>query len=283
MIHLNGKLISEDTAQLSVYNRGFQYGDALFETIRVINNKIMFWEAHYFRLMSSMRILRMEIPNSFSPEQLADMIHELVETNNLSNHAIKVKINVFRDAEGLYLPSQMNIGYLISTSPISSPFFVKSSSYCEVELFKDHYITSGLLSTLKTNNKVTHILASIYAHENEYNNCLMINDQKKVIETTNGNLFLVKDNIIKTPPLTDGCLNGIIRKQLIEIIQELDDFQMQESSISPFELQKADELFYTNAIQGIVSINKFRKKEYNTKSADQLIGKLNAKARFSDN
>lgn len=282
MIHLNGELVEEKSAKLSILNRGFQYGDALFESIRVINNQIMFWETHYFRLMSSMRILRMEIPDFFSPEKLADLIHDLVEANNYQSQAVKVKINVYRDGKGLYLPDSKHVGYIISASPIASPFFIKSNSYCEVELFKDHYLNSGLLSTLKTNNKLTQILASIFAKENGYDNCLMLNENKSVVEATNGNLFLLKNNKLKTPPLSDGCLNGIIRKQLVEIVGELDEYEIEEASISPFELQKADELFYTNAIQGIVSINKYRKKEFNTEFSTQLIGKLNARARLSD-
>ncbi|GGE41237.1 aminotransferase class IV [Psychroflexus planctonicus] len=282
MIHLNGELVEEKSAKLSILNRGFQYGDALFESIRVINNQIMFWETHYFRLMSSMRILRMEIPDFFSPEKLAELIHDVVEANNYLSQAVKVKINVYRDGKGLYLPDSKHVGYIISASPISSPFFIKSNSYCEVELFKDHYLNSGLLSTLKTNNKLTQILASIFAKENGYDNCLMLNENKSVVEATNGNLFLLKNNKLKTPPLSDGCLNGIIRKQLVEIVGELDEYEIEEASISPFELQKADELFYTNAIQGIVSINKYRKKEFNTEFSTQLIGKLNARARLSD-
>lgn len=282
MIHLNGELVQNHLAQLHTSNRGFQYGDALFESIRVINSKIMFWEAHYFRLMSSMRILRMEIPAFFSPEKLAEIIHEVIVANQFENQAVKVKMNVYRDAKGLYLPDTRDVGYCISVSPIDSPFFIKSEKYCEVELFKDHYLNSGLLSTLKTNNKMPQILASIFAEENDYNNCLMLNENKSVVETTNGNLFLVKGKNVKTPPLSDGCLNGIARKQIIEVLQELDDYQIEEASISPFELQKADELFYTNAIQGIVSINKYRKKEFSTSFSTQLIGKLNAKARLSE-
>lgn len=282
MIHLNGEIVAKQSAHLSIANRGFQYGDALFESIRVINNKILFWETHYFRLMSSMRILRMEIPSFFSPEKLAEFIHQLIEANDYQNQAVKIKINVYRDGNGLYLPNTREIGYLISATPIASPFFVKSTTTCEVELFKDHYVNSGLLSTLKTNNKIIQILASIFADENNYDNCLLLNENKAVVETTNGNLFLLKGKSIKTPPLTDGCLNGIIRKQLIEIIKELKEYEIEETSISPFELQKADELFYTNAIQGIVAINKYRKKSFSSEFSTQLIGKLNAKARFSD-
>ncbi|GGE09757.1 aminotransferase class IV [Psychroflexus salis] len=280
MIHLNGHLVQENEAKLNVYNRGFQYGDGLFESIRVVNRKIMFWEAHYFRLMSSMRILRMEIPNSFSPENLEQFILELIDANQHTNQAVKVKFNVFRNTGGLYMPNSNEIGYVISTTPISSPFFIKSTNFIEVELFKDHYINSGLLSTLKTNNKIIQILASIFAKENDYDNCLLLNENKSVIETTNGNLFILSGNKLKTPALDDGPLNGVIRKQIIKIVEDLDNYEIEQASISPFELQKADELFYTNAIQGIVSINKYRKKEFKTDFSTQLIGKLNAKARI---
>lgn len=282
MIHMNGQLFEAEDATIPFTNRGFQYGDAVFETLRVINNQLIFWEAHYFRLMASMRILRMEIPDTFSPENLEQWILDLIKANHYEQTPVKVKINVYRDSEGLYLPMRQKIGYILSVSPISTPFFIKNTAVCEVELYKDYYLQSGLLSTLKTNNKITQILASIFANENGYTNCLMLNENKQVVETTNGNIFLVKGQTIKTPPLTDGCLNGIIRKQLMEILETSSDSNLEEASISPFELQKADELFYTNAIQGIVSIHKYRKKEYATTLADSLRGKLNAKARFGE-
>ena len=281
MININGTLVSKEQANLPYINRGFQYGDALFETIRVINSSIMFWEDHYFRLMSSMRILRMEIPSNFSPEFLEKSILQLVNEAGLAKEACRVKINVYRDAEGKYHPATNQIGYLIAAEKINNQFFTLSQDNCEVELFKDHLIVDGLLSTLKTNNKLVPILASIFAKENDYDNCLILNQKKMVVETINGNLFLVKKNKIKTPPLSDGCLNGIIRKQLLDILDKSTDLELVEESISPFELQKADELFYTNAIQGIVSITKYRKKEYINTTAQQLIGKLNAKARLT--
>jgi branched-chain amino acid aminotransferase len=139
---------------------------------------------------------------------------------------------------------------------------------------------SSLLSTLKTTNKVINVVGSIWAKENEYQNCLMLNDKKQVIEALNGNIFLVKDGRIKTPPLTDGCLKGIIRKQILAILTAVPDYIIEEESISPFELQKADEIFITNVITGIQPITKYRKKEYDNTIAKELLGKLNAKARF---
>jgi branched-chain amino acid aminotransferase len=91
---------------------------------------------------------------------------------------------------------------------------------------------------------------------------------------------LVSGNVIKTPPLTDGCLNGVTRKQLISILGTMEDFKLEETSISPFELQKADEIFITNVIQGIVPITKYRKKEFGNTIAKTLLAKLNLKARM---
>ena len=281
MININGELLSPEQSTISYLNRGFQYGDALFETIRVINSKIIFWESHYFRLMSSMRLLRMQIPMEFSPEFLEERILELIKKNNLEKDPAKVKINVNRKFGGLYKPNTNEIDYILSCETIASPFFTLENNFYETELFKDHFITSGLLSTLKTNNKLVNILGSIYADENDYDNCILLNEKKSVVEFTNANIFLVKDNIIKTPPLSDGCLKGVIREKLIEIIKNSDDYELKEESISPFELQKADEMFMTNAIIGIQNVSKYRKKEYSSKVAKSLIGKLNAQSRLA--
>jgi len=124
------------------------------------------------------------------------------------------------------------------------------------------------------------VVGSIFAQENDYDNCLLINQDKQVVEALNGNLFLVKGNTIATPPLKDGCLNGIIRKKLMEIMIKLEGYELREISISPFELQKADELFITNSIIGIQPITKYRKKEFGDLTAKDLLGKLNAVARF---
>jgi branched-chain amino acid aminotransferase len=281
MININGELVSADHANISYRNRGFQYGDALFETIRVINSKIIFWESHYFRLMSSMRLLRMQIPMQFSPEFLEEEIAKLVKKNNFEHKPVKVKINISRKQGGLYKPETREIDYVISCQEIEDSFFIADDKFIEVELFKDHFITSGLLSTLKSNNKLVNILASIYADENGYNNCILLNEKKSVVEFTNGNIFLVKDNVVKTPPLTEGCLKGVAREKIIDIIDKSKDLELKEESISPFELQKADEMFMTNAIKGIQSISKYRKKEYNSNVAKNLIGKLNAQARLA--
>ncbi|EDP95067.1 aminotransferase class IV [Kordia algicida OT-1] len=277
MVNFNGNF-SEETTILNVENRGLKYGDALFETLRVVANKILFWEDHYFRLMESMRILRMEIPMNFTMEFLEEEILKTLEANDLTN--ARVRCTVFRGNGGLYLPETNNVEYIITANKLASPFYLLSETTYETDLYKDFYINKGLLSTLKTNNKIINVLGSVYAKENDLDNCLLVNEDKSVVEALNGNIFLVKGNIIKTPPITDGCLKGILRKQLLEILEKTPEYELKEESISPFEIQKSDEFFITNVIQGIVPITKYRKKQFTNTVAKDLIGKLNMRIRL---
>lgn len=280
MININGTIFEDLKAKLSPFNRGFAYGDAVFETLKINNNKPLFWESHYFRLMASMRILRMEIPMNFTPEFLEEQIISLV--NSLSSTAVsyRAKLTVFRDSEGYYTPDNNAVSFTISVSELDSDIYKIYDHSYEIELFKDYFIAPNLLSTLKTNNKVVNVVGSIFAKENNYNNCLLLNTNKNVIEALNGNVFLVNGTTIKTAPLTDGCLKGIVREKLIEIISKSSEYKLDESSISPFELQKADEIFITNIIQGIVPVTKYRKKAYASEVSKALLGMLNTKLRL---
>ncbi|MCC9042961.1 aminotransferase class IV [Myroides sp. M-43] len=279
MINVNGKIVS--TSEILIENnRGFLYGDAVFETIKVLDNKVLFLEDHYFRLMSSMRILRMEIPMDFTMEFFQEEVLKLVRSLNTSVNAIRVRFNVFRDASGKYLPTERKIGFMASADVLSTSGYSLNNVDYEIELYKDFYVTGHLLSTLKTNNRLINVTGSVFAEENGYQNCLLLNDAKNIVEALNGNIFIVKDKVVKTPPLSDGCVKGVMRKQIIELLQKHTEYTFEEGVISPFELQKADEMFITNVIVGVQPITKYRKKEYVNTLASDLINKLNAKIRL---
>lgn len=279
MINYNGNLTK--TPEISPYNRGLLYGDALFETMRCINGKIIFWEDHYLRLMASMRILRMDIPMNFTMEKLEKEVQRLVKAVHFEERSVRVRLTIYRKEGGKYLPVDNGVGFYAFAEAIKDPFYIFDESDYEVELYKDHFVNADLLSTLKTTNKAIHITGSIFAKENGYANCLLLNNNKTVAEALQANLFLVQGNHIKTPPLEEGCLRGIVRKQLMEILKKLETYTFEEAPISPFELQKADELFITNTIMGIRSITTYRKKSFDNKVARDLLGKLNARARLS--
>lgn len=281
MINFNGDLVQNSNQSIE-NNRGFLFGDAVFETLKVLDNKILFLEDHYFRLMASMRVLRMEIPMNFTMEYMEEQIMKTISNFDKNAISYRVRITFFRDSEGLYLPLNNNsTKFLIQVSPLENGTYINDIKDYEIEIYKDFYVTKQLLSSLKTTNKLINVTASIFANENQYQNCLLINNEKNIVEAINSNIFIINGKTIKTPPISDGCVNGIIRKQIIELISKSEEFELEEVSISPFELQKADEIFLTNIISGIQSVSKYKKKEYTNEIANKLLVKLNAKIRLT--
>jgi len=273
MINFNGNIVSEESNILT-NNRAFLYGDAVFETVKIVDSKILFLEDHYFRLMASMRVVRIEIPMNFTMEYMEEQIISLLQNSNLASSS-RARITVFRNDGGYYLPTNNEVSFLIHASEIESRSYLFNETAYEVDLYKDFYITKQLLSSIKSTNKLLNTTASIYAHENGLDNCLLINDSKNVVEAIQGNLFMVSPNKLITPPVSEGCLNGVMRKQVLEIAKKVEGLEVVEEVISPFDLQKADELFITNVIKGIQPITKYRKKQFETKVSKTLWEKLN--------
>jgi branched-chain amino acid aminotransferase len=216
----------------------------------------------------------MQIPMSFTLEYLENQILNLVNQQDIQNSA-RVRLTVFRNEGGFYSPTDHSVSFVIQANALSDKSYSIASKSFEVDLYKDFVVTKQLLSTLKTNNKIIQITASIFAQENQLESCLLINEDKNVIEATNGNLFMLLNNQLISPPISEGCLNGIMRKQILKLAKELGNVEVVEKEISPFDLQKADELFITNVIVGIQPITKYRKKEFETRLSKELLAKLN--------
>jgi branched-chain amino acid aminotransferase len=273
MTILNGSLVQNDAALIPYNNRGTYYGDGIFETIRCYQGNPLLFEAHYFRLMSSMRILRMDIPDIFTPEYLEEQVQELLKISNCAEGHARVRITVWRNTGGFYTPTDRGVQFAMEASAIDQVY--TNTTHHEVELFKDHHVIAGMLSNLKTSQKMVNILAGIYAEENSYQDMFLLNHNKMIVETISGNVFLRVGNTIKTPPIDDGCLNGIMREQVMNQLKKMLNYTIEEATITPFELQRADEIFTTNVIRGVQSVHKYRKKSFVTDTADELIELFN--------
>lgn len=278
MINFNGTILSAED-NLLMNNRAFLYGDGVFETLKIVNGKILFLEDHYFRLMASMRIMRMEIPMNFTMEYFEEQILSLSKTNDCNDSA-RVRVTVYRNDGGYYLPKENNISFLINVLPLENQLYTIQKITYEVEIYKDFYVAKQLLSSIKSTNKIINITGSVFADENSYENCLLINDTKNIIEALNGNVFMLIGNKLTTPPVSEGCVNGVMRKQILAIAKKIENLEVVEEPISPFDLQKADELFVTNVIMGIQPITKYRKKEFSSTLANDLLIRLNTLVRL---
>lgn len=279
MVNFNGT-IQENSAVVIESNRGFLVGDAIFESIKVVHNKVLFLEDHYFRLMASMRICRMEIPMLLTMEYFEEQILQLVASFS-QNQAFRIRFSVYRAGAGFYAPVSNEVEFIITAIPLQQDVYQIEKEQYEVELYKDFYVPKQLLSTLKTNNKMLQIVGNVFAKENGYDNCLVLNDEKNVVEALQNNIFMKCGNEIVTPSITEGCLNGIMRKQVLELLRKKEGIVVKEAVISPFDLQKADELFLTNVISGIQPITKYRKKSYSIDFSKELVQLLNSSLSLS--
>ncbi len=273
---MNTAIVTSSSIAPSFSNRGFLYGDAVFETLKMVNGQILFWEDHYFRLMAAMRIVRMEIPNHFTLENLEAEMQQVVTQNQITSGAVRIRLTVYRESEGLYTPKTNEVGYVIQASSLENKTYVNHDKPYEIELYKDFFIPAQLTSTIKTTNKITNVMAGVFAKENDYDNCILLNEHKNVVEAINANVFIVKEGILLTPPLSEGCVKGIFRKQVLEAAKLL-EIPTQELPITSFDLQKSTEVFLTNIISGIQSVTQYRKQTYGREAANQILDLINRK------
>ena len=267
MLTFNGDI--KNLTEKIFLNRAFLYGDSVFETIKVVKNKILFWEEHYLRLMSSMRILKIEIPNTFTPEYLEDQIKK----TNFSISKLfsgRVRLTIFRDGEGFYTPKSNESCFVIKSFENDKILFKTEFKEYKVDIYKDYFIQSNLLSNLKTNNRLINVLGSIYAKNNGLENCILLNDQKLVTEFLNGNIFIVKENIVLTPPLGSGCLSGVMRNKIIESITGIPLIEVKEENFSAYEIISSQEIWVSNCISGIIPVTDYRNKQFGNSLARKV-------------
>lgn len=239
-------------------NRAFLYGDGLFETILVKNKKPVFLEEHYFRLLSGMRQLVMNIPDHFSLSYFKTIIQQKIDFSTLDE--ARIRINVYRESKGLYYPEENKIYYSLDIQE-----FTKSKlSHYTLGLYKTHYVSQNSIDNLKTTNRLVSVLASIYAREQHFENVVLLNAQKKIASAYNGNIFLLVGTTWLTPSLSEGCIAGIIREKFSRVLAKKMGFEVKETAIEPYVLTEANEVLITNSIMGIQPVTQYKNKDLQT-------------------
>ena len=275
MICFNGKIVNENDFKLSYNNRYFIYGDGFFETIKVKKGQLVYWNDHYFRIMGSLCMLRMPIPSYFNSDFLRHNILTLLKSNQLDGKSSRIRIIFFRNSDGFYLPKNKDFSYVISSEPLDSDLYCFNEKGLKVDVFNQYKLGTCELNNLKTTNRIINVLASIYTKENSLDDSIILNEKNNIVEFTSGNLFLILDGQLITPPLSSGCINGIIRKKILGFNNFL-NFKIIEKDIKKNDLINAEELFSTNVISGLSWVSSLRDKKYNNKYTNLIIEKINS-------
>jgi branched-chain amino acid aminotransferase len=261
-------------------NRAQAYGDGLFETMRVSQGKVLNPEEHYFRLLAGMRILRMPIPSHWNPDGwLADLA--ISGLDPLVDH--RVRLSVWRSGGLGYAPEiRSGVEWEVRTVPLDGVGYPNPVHRPELGIFQDHRKGAGILSNVKTSSAVLYVLAAGFAREQHVDEVLILNQENQVLEASKSNVLLVQGSDLITPPLSSGALRGVMREVVLGLAPQL-GLQVREELFSPFALQSSDEVWLTNAIQGVAAVQKFRKTNFESTRAEamqSLVVKRSQSAQF---
>ena len=258
--NLNGKYFTEDENHLSINNRSFRYGDGFFETIKVVDGKILLKDLHFERIKNSFKILKLQFPKHFNFEILEQDILQTVKKNNHQSLA-RVRINFFRKEGELFDANNHQVNILIQSFELNEAFNELNKNGLMIDVYLDAKKSTDIFSNIKSNNYLPYTMAAIWAKENKLNDALLLNFNNQVADSCIANIFLVVGENINTPSLSSGCVDGVMRKHIIQQLLH-NNIAIIEKSITIDDVLKADEVFLTNAIKGISWVKQCGNKSY---------------------
>ncbi|HLV23713.1 MAG TPA: aminotransferase class IV [Moheibacter sp.] len=269
----NGSFFDEADALFGKVNRAFLYGDYISEFVKVADSTPLLWEEHYFNLMASMRIFRMKIPIEFTQDFLEKEILKLIKENGILN--AKIRIGIYRNTDKDECLTKSSVSYLIEIQKVfNSSDYNWNNDFSEIEIFKDYSVNPSFFTQVNS-HKPEEIIAQAFMQENEYDDLILLNPDKKIARSILGVPFLIQGNHIKTLKISEGGIRSVTRNHLCQLISKSADFTFEETEIFPFELQKTDELFICMESEGIFSIHQNRKKSYLTEKTKEIFELLN--------
>lgn len=272
-VNLNGEILSADQPVLMTGNRAFRYGDALFETIRLMHGEILFFDRHLERLKKGMNLLGMKWRDDFTFHNLYLLIRHLDQMNELKGNG-RVRIQVFRNEGGRYTPAANDVSFLIEAEPLSKVEYQLNENPLRIDVYTEIEKSKNKFSNIKSSNSLIYIMAGIYKELQGLDDCIILNHGGKVCEGIGSNVFLVSKDEILTPALSEGCIQGIMREHLIELLRKRGK-KIQEDSVTIDHVLKADEVFLTNVIEGIRWVGAFGQKRYFNSTSRWLFSELN--------
>jgi len=274
-VNNNGIMIPADSYSIRSGSRAYIYGDGLFESIRIVNGRPINLENHLKRLSEGMRVLRMNAPSQFSLSFFEEEILALCQQNGIEKGG-RVRLSIDRKQGGFYMPHNNDVEYFIEANSLPNNRFLLNEAGYKIDQFEDMKKQINILSSFKTKNGLLYIMAKIRARETGLDDLLIQNDRMGIIEGGSANLFIVSNGVLYTPGLDSGCLGGTMRMQIINLALA-HNIKVYECNISPQNLLVADEVFLTNAIEGIIWVASYRTKQYINYLSNQLIDRLNDK------
>jgi branched-chain amino acid aminotransferase len=272
-----GEYVNEHQAFIAKDNRAFRLGDGFFESMRVVDGKVLFLENHFSRIADTIKAYKMVAAENFSIDLLRNQIQGLLSRNNITKGG-RIRITFYRKSTGYYLPHSDDVNYLIESEPLLENEFILNPIGKTVDIFTDFKKDVNKLSIFKSLNAQLYIMAALHSKEKNLDDALIQNNKFAIIESISSNIFIVSNGVLYTPSLTDGCIAGTMRMNIINIALD-NKIKVYECTLNPQNLLAADEIFLTNAVKGIEWVVAYRTKRYYNDMSKKMIQLLNDAAK----
>lgn len=243
-MNLNGVLLESRPEPLGAVERAMFYADGLFETIRVFKGQIPFLDLHWERLSRGLHTLGMRPLASWSAGYFREEIKKMA-----SFHA-RVRLTVWRAPGGFYAPSEHHPHFMITETPVKEDVFIWNKTGLRVRQCERVRIPVDALSGLKTLGATRYVVAAMEAREKEVDDVIVLNTRNRVCEASSSNVFWIKNGVVFAPLPTDGQVTGVCQEILCRVLSA-EGIKVQKKAAGFASLLEADEVFLTNAVQGI--------------------------------
>lgn len=259
-VAINGKIQHAEQAAIAIDNRTFRYGIGLFETLLVINKEVQQFPAHWSRLQQGLQILGFKTSSFFNEKNLLETIQTLLSKNKHNQHA-RIRIQFFANAGGILETQHSTCNYLIETYAIDPTICELNENGLLVGIHSLYKKEIDPLSPYKINGRICYAMAAQEAKEKKWNDALLLNSHGNIIESSISNIFWIKNKELFTPPVSEGCIAGIMRANWIAVLKGK-GIPVLEMPLSKEVLLQADEVFLTNSIRRIRWVFEIENKQY---------------------
>jgi branched-chain amino acid aminotransferase len=242
----NGAFHPADEPVLTAQNRSFKFGDGLFETMRMQEGGIPLVPWHQQRLFRSMDLLKMTLPSEKDWQNWQEQMVVLCQKNGCLERG-RIRLTLCRTIDGW--------AYCMEAVPLNQDYLRWKEEGELINVYPEARKAIDSFANIKSCNYLPYTMASLFAQEKGLDDCLLLNTEGNVCDSTKANVFAVKEDNILTPALHQGCIQGVMRQWLIETLAEK-GHTVQEAALSQADLLQADEIFLTNALYGIRWVRK---------------------------
>ncbi len=264
-INLNGKLVED--AGINPANRAFRYGHGLFETMLVRDGQICLAEYHWERLFAGAKVLYIDMPKLMTAEWLEQEVLKTVSKNKLEK-LCRVRLQIYAGEGGILEAQHPKAGFVIECFALDEHITRFNETGLVVGIAGGIFKANDALANHKTTNALVYAIAAQQAREQKWNDALVCNTAGNIIESTIANIFWIKDGEVFTPPLSEGCIAGVMRRHIMQCMP------VTEQALTIDILLQADNVFLTNAIRCIKWIRTISNTQYTIEGIKQVTAKM---------